>query len=511
MNQTAQNPVLSVSNLCKSFSGKTVVDKVTFDVYAGEIIALVGENGAGKSTLKNMLCGLLKPTSGAIYIDGKQVTDINGFDYGISAVHQELSLFSSLSVAANICINDLPGKATNINWKMVNKIAKEQLEFLGANIDTSVMVDSLGMGEQQLIEIAKALLHSDKLLILDEPTTSLTVSEKEKLFKIMFNLKERGVAIIFISHFMDEILKVSDKFICLRDGQQVGGGYIKDITQKQLEEMMVGRTISESHIDIGVPSKEEKIKVENLSSYEFNNVSFSVKKGEILGISGLIGAGRTELVESIFGVRKSKGKIYIEGNQVKNVNVQVMKNNKISFVTEDRRNNGIFPNRSIRENLSAASIINFVQRKIKKIGFKDETKNALQMKKNFNISIPHIESRITSLSGGNQQKVIIGRWLANDPEIVILDEPTKGVDIGAKFDIHTEIADLAKKGAAVIIVSSDLPELMTLSHRILVMKSGHIVGSVNRNEFDPVKIISLAASSLKKEDVDMKKGVLNVN
>ncbi|SHH70721.1 sugar ABC transporter ATP-binding protein [Clostridium grantii] len=498
MQNSVVEPILSVKNLKKAFSGKTVVDGVSFDLYPGEIIALVGENGAGKSTLKNMLCGLLKPTEGQIFVDGAEIQHINGFEHGISAVHQELSLFQSLSVAANICITQLPGSAGNVDWKKAQRISKEQLDFLGTDIDPNTLVESLSVGKQQIVEIAKALLRSDRLLILDEPTTSLTAPEREKLFTIMRRLKEKGIAILFISHFMDEILSMSDKYIVLRDGKQVGHGNIEDVSRNALEEMMVGRTIGESQVDIGTPREEEAIRVEHLNSYDFHDVSFSVKKGEILGIAGLIGAGRTEVIESIFGVRKSEGNIYINNELVPNVTVAKMKERKVCFVTEDRKANGIFPNRSVRENISAASIIRFIERKVKRLGFKGETLETKKVVAEMNVSIPHIESKITSLSGGNQQKVIIGRWLSTTPEIIILDEPTKGVDIGAKFDIHNMIADFAKKGVAVIIVSSDLPELLTLSHRILVMRTGHIVGEVNKDEFDSVKIISMAASSAYK-------------
>jgi len=495
MEKTQKPPILSVKNLKKAFSGKTVVDGISFDVYPGEIIALVGENGAGKSTTKNMLCGLLEPTEGQIFIDGVESNHINGHHDGISAVHQELSLFQTLSVAANICITQLPGRVTNVNWKEADKIAQEQLNILGVDIDTKAAVESLGAGKQQIVEIAKALLHADKLLILDEPTTSLTAPEREKLFAIMKRLKERGIAIIFISHFMDEVFKVCDKYIVLRDGKQVSQGYIKDVTRMELEEMMVGRTIAESNIDIGIPSSKEAIRVERLSSYDFHDISFSVKKGEILGIAGLMGAGRTEVVESIFGIRKAKGNIYINGEQISPVTISNMKKHKVCYVTEDRRTKGIFSIRSVRENISAADISRFVNRKYKGIGFKGETNKAQEVVENMNISIPHIESKISNLSGGNQQKVLLGRWLSTEPEIIILDEPTKGVDIGAKFDIHNMIADLAKKGCTVIIASSDLPELLDITHRILVMRTGHIVGEFFKEEYDSVKIISLAASS----------------
>ena len=495
MEKTEMDPILSVKNLKKTFGTKTVVDNVSFDVKPGEIIALVGENGAGKSTLKNMLCGLLDPTDGKIFMEGKEIGKNSNEESGISAVHQELSLFQTLSVGANICITKLPGTKMGINMKEIDRIAKEQLDYLGADIDTNVTVDTLGMGKQQMVEIAKALLQADKFLILDEPTTSLTTPEREKLFVLMRKLKERGVAMLFISHFMEEVFEMSDKYVCLRDGKQVGEGYIKDITRQEMEELMVGRTISESVIDIGVPKEEVALKVEKLNSNDFVDISFEVKKGEILGIQGLVGAGRTEVVESIFGMRKFTGEVYVNGDLIKPVTVKKMKALGMCLVTEDRKSNGLFGIRSVRENFSATSMSSFVNRKIKGFGFKGEKQSADLASKNMNVALPHIESRIINLSGGNQQKVIIGKWLAMQPKIVIVDEPTKGVDIGAKFEIHNKIADMAKQGAAVILVSSDLPELLGLSHRILVMRTGHIIGEIHKEEFDSVKIISMAAGS----------------
>ncbi|MDC7226839.1 MAG: sugar ABC transporter ATP-binding protein [Spirochaetales bacterium] len=492
-------PILSIKNLKKTFGQKTVVNDVSFDVFPGEIITLVGENGAGKSTLKNMLCGLLEPTDGEILIDGKAVKNIIPMEHGISAVHQELSLFPSLSVAANICISSLPGRSMNVNWKKAEQIAKKQLDFLGMDIEPKTIVETLGTGKQQIVEIGKALLHSDRLLILDEPTTSLTSPEREKLFCIMDMLRKQGVAIIFISHFMDEVMRMGDKYIVLRDGFQVGTGLIKDIERLKLEELMVGRTIGEMVMELGTPQEEEALRVENLSSYDFADVSFSVKKGEIIGLSGLIGAGRTEVVEAIMGLRPSSGKVFIDGKDMTPVKTREILDSKVAFVTEDRKVSGIFPNRSVRENISAADIRRFLDRKIKGLGFPKEEENTRTVVKERDISIPHIESKITNLSGGNQQKVIIGRWLATQPEIVILDEPTKGVDIGAKSDIHEAVAALARKGVAVILASSDLPELLQLSHRVLVMRTGHVVGEFKRDEFDSVKIISLAASSVHEQ------------
>ncbi len=498
-NSEQKKPILSVRGLKKAFSGKTVVDNVSFDIYPGEIVALCGENGAGKSTFKNMVCGLLKPTAGEIYIDGVKVDKINPAEHGIAAVHQELSLFQSLSIAANMSISNLPGNAANVNWKKADEIARKQLEFMGLDEEPSTLVEKLSTGKRQIVEIGKAILQADKLLILDEPTTSLTAPERQKLFEIMNSLREKGMAMVFISHFMEEVMSMADKYIVLRDGEQVGEGKLADITRGQLEAMMVGREISETQIDIGTPTDVEALRVENLNSPDFVNINFSVKKGEILGISGLVGAGRTEIVEAIFGVTKATGDVYVQGEKVEKVTIPEMMNRKVAMVTEDRRNNGIFGVRSVRENATAAALQNVL--KYKKAGFKFEGENekAETIIKEMKVALPHAEAKIKSLSGGNQQKVMIGRWLETQPDIIILDEPTKGVDIGAKFDIHNMVADLAKKGAAVILVSSDLPELFSLSHRTLVMSNGHMVGEMSRDEFSAVTMISLASKSVHEQ------------
>lgn len=497
MNKKAEGvPILAVKELCKAYSGKAVVDHVSFEIFPGEIVALTGENGAGKSTLKNMICGLTKPTSGEIYIDGTVVEHINPYEHGIAAVHQELALFQSLSVAANISISDLPGNAQWIDWKKADSIARRQLEYMGMDIDPSTPVEQLSAGKQQVVEIAKALLHSNKLLILDEPTTSLTAPEREKLFEIMRKLKANGTAIIFVSHFMDEVMEMSDKYIVLRDGVQVACGDMKDITRSELEALMVGREISQTTIDVGVPQEEEILRVENLNSYDFVDINFALHKGEILGLSGLVGAGRSEIAEAIFGLHKCTGSVYVNGEKVPQITSKEMGKRKIAMVTEDRRKTGIFANRSIRENVTAASITDGMRLKRLCFGFQNETQRAMKIAQEMHVAMPHIEAKIKNLSGGNQQKVMIARWLETHPDIIILDEPTKGVDVGAKLDIHLKIAELARQGVAVLLVSSDLPELFALSHRVLVVSNGRIVGEMQREEFDARTMISLASKSV---------------
>jgi len=488
-------PVLSVRHLKKSFSGKTVVNDLSFDLYPGEALALVGENGAGKSTTKNMLCGLLQPSGGTILIDGQEVEYLDADEQGIAAVHQELSLFGTLTVAENMCIAHLPGRPARVDWPKADRIARDQLSVLGIEIDPAMLVEELGAGKQQIVEIAKALLQASRVLILDEPTTSLTAPEREKLFEIIETLKERGIAIIFISHFMEEIYRVCDTFVTLRDGQQVGSGRLSDVGQPELEAMMVGRAVGHDAHAVAEPSSEEMLRVEELSSEDFHDISFSVRRGEIVGLAGLMGAGRTEVAESIYGLRKTTGRILVKGEAVSAVNVREMKRRRVCYVTEDRRSNGLFLNRPVRENLTAAAITRFVRRMVAGIGFAGERKGAAEVVSTMKIALPHIENQVVELSGGNQQKVLLGRWMATEPEIFLFDEPTKGVDIGAKFEIHRKIVDLAAGGAAVVIASSDLLELLNLSHRILVMRKGRIAGEFDRSDFNSVKIISMAASS----------------
>ena len=487
-------PVLSVRDLSKSYAGKTVVSGVTFTLRPGEALALVGENGAGKSTTKNMLCGLVTPTSGEIMIDNVAVAKIDSAAHGVSAVHQELSLFSSLTVAENICIADLPGSAARIDWAATERIAREQIDFLGIEIDPRALVETLGAGKQQVVEIAKALLHANRVLILDEPTTSLSAVEREKLFGIIDKLKARGLAIVFISHFMEEIYRVCDSFVALRDGRQVGQGRLSEVSQRRLEEMMVGRTLEDSRVDLAAPDTTPALEVRCLSSTDFRDINLTVHKGEILGVAGLMGAGRTEVAEAIFGLRPASGEVRIFGKTVLR-SVAAMMAQGLCYVTENRRSNGLFLNRPVRENLSASDILAFVRRQFRGIGFRGEKAKAERVVEEMNISVPHIENHVSDLSGGNQQKVMLGRWLANGPDILIFDEPTKGVDIGAKFDIHSAIAELARAGKAVLIVSSDLPELLHVTHRMLVMRKGRIVGEFAREEYDSARIISVAASA----------------
>lgn len=491
-----RHPLLKATGLVKVFSGTVAVNGVDIEIDRGQIVAVVGENGAGKSTLKNLLIGLLEPDRGTIELEGKRIANFHAAELGIAAVHQEFSLFPSLSVAENICIVDLPGKRALIDWKETNKVAKEYLDMIGSDLDLDTPVERLSTGEQQLVEIAKALRQATKVLILDEPTTSLTEPERDRLFEIIRRLKDHGLGMVFISHFIEEVYEIADLVVVLRDGHFVGGGKVAEFPRRKLEELMVGRSIEERRVSTGDALDEVVLQVDNLvSGTKVNGVSFSLKRGEVLGLSGLMGAGRTELVESIFGLRPCKGKITVLGKPVEKPHPAEMCKAGVAFVPEDRRRNGLFSIRSLRENLTAATIKTLVQRVIPEVGFRGEQQSARKIADDLHIIHPGLERSIRFLSGGNQQKSLLGRWLAIKPQICILDEPTRGVDIGAKEEIHALIGKLAQQGMAVILVSSELPELMMLSHRILVLRKGKVVAELTRDQFDPRIILKNMASA----------------
>ncbi len=487
-------PLLEVHNISKAFSGIKVIDNVNMKVYPGEIVALLGENGAGKSTLKNVLVGLLEPEEGTIIFKGQERRKMKVGAYKIAAVHQELSVFPSLTVAENICITDLPGSKPMIDWKKCRETANKYLEFIGVQLDLDTPVEILSPGENQLVEIAKSLRQQPDLLILDEPTTSLSHPERQKLFGVMRMLVKQGVGIIFITHFIDEVYEISDKIIVLRNGLHVGGGPTKETPRKVVEQLLVGRSLLERKLEIPAPKKEVALKVSDFNSDRFIDINFEVKQGEILGIAGLMGAGRTEIIESIFGLRKTRGTLECLGKTFTNWNPTMLRNMGVLFVPEDRKTNGIFPQRALRENLTAANLKKLINPVILGIGFRNEKKNAIELAESQRVVFSNIETPITSLSGGNQQKSIIARWLAINPKVCIFDDPTRGVDIGAKEAISAQVAELARNGCAVILVSSDVNELIELSHRILILRKGRIVSELKRSEFDAQKIISIAST-----------------
>lgn len=488
--------LLEVKGLSKEFSGKRVVDQVNFTVAPGEIVAMIGENGAGKSTVKNMLCGLLEPTEGTICFKGRPRKELKAQEYRVAAVHQELSVFQSLSVAENICITDLPGKSCRVRRKDYHQVAGKYLNMLDIKLDLDAPVETLGPGETQLVEIAKALYQSPELLILDEPTASLTTPERARLFEVMRTLKKQNVGMIFVTHFIDEVYEISDKIIVLRNGVHVGGGSTEEIPRGEVEELLVGRAVGEQFFQLAPPGEETTLSVKDFSCDRFTDVNFELKAGEILGIAGLMGAGRTEVAEAIYGLRRlTSGTMELFGKKMSGWTPRTMKNSKVAFISEERKISGIFPYRSIKENLTCVALSQSVDRRIPGLGWRGEEKHARQMADGIALSYGDIELPEVSLSGGNQQKSIIARWMALHPRFCIFDDPTRGVDIGAKEQIAELIVGMAKDGCSVLLISSDVNELMHLCHRVMIMRKGRIVGEMDRSEFEAQEIIAVAATT----------------
>ena len=486
--------ILETKKLSKVFASKKVVSDIDFVLREGEITALLGENGAGKSTFKNMLVGILEPTEGTITFDGKQMHEIKMGKLPIAAVHQELSLFLNLSVAENICIESFPGKKAKINWKACREEAQKYLNIMHVDLDPDAIVGTLGPGEQQLIEIAKAIRMQPRVLILDEPTASLTAPERERLFEVMRTLKQQNIGMIFITHFLDEVYAVCDRVTVLRNSEKVCDDLVANVTKHQIEEHMIGRSIQEASYQLGEIREKVALRVNGLSSECFEGIDLEVHQGEILGIAGLIGAGRTELMESIFGLRKCQGSIELDGKPYKRWTTDELIDSGVVMIPEDRKNCGIFPRRDLKENITAAELQKFVDRKVKNFGFRNERAHAQEAMDRFNVISPGIDAYITELSGGNQQKVIVARWLSHSPKVCMFDDPTRGVDVGSRTEIGQMIVDLAKTGTAVILVSSDLNELVSLAHRIVIMRRGRLVGEVMRKDFNVQNILSVSSS-----------------
>ncbi|BCS80146.1 sugar ABC transporter ATP-binding protein [Anaerocellum diazotrophicum] len=494
--------ILEMNGITKEFPGVKALDNVTLKIKKGTVHALLGENGAGKSTLMKCLFGIYKPDSGEIILDGQHVhinSPIDAIKLGISMIHQELQPVNQRNVMENIWLGRFPrinfGPLKFVNHKRMYEATKELLQRLEIDVDPKSIVGHLSVSKVQLIEIAKAVSYNSKVIVMDEPTSSLTENEVEHLFRIIRDLKAKGVSIIYISHKLEEIFKIADEVTIMRDGKVVGSWPISELTPDMMIANMVGRQMSDRFPQKTNKPSEVILKVENLTSVDpksFKNVSFELRKGEILGIGGLVGAQRTELIEAIFGLRSVKeGKIFIKGKEVIIRNPQDAIKNKIALLTEDRKLTGIIPELNILENTTLASIRKYLNG----FGLLNDKKRLLDTQ-NFigilRIKTPSYKAQIKNLSGGNQQKVLIARWLLTEPEILLLDEPTRGIDVGAKFEIYNLINQLATEGKSIIMISSEMPELLGMSDRILVMCEGRVSGILERNEATEEEIMKLA-------------------
>lgn len=496
-----------MTGISKSFGVVSVLKDVNLKVKHGEIHALLGENGAGKSTLIKILSGVHQKDNGRVLLNGKEIRPRNTHDgqvLGISVVYQELSLVNDLSVAENIYLHKLGASKFWMNWKKITQDAKNLLDSLGFDIDPSSKVRDLSIVQKQVVEIAKALSEDTKVLILDEPTTVFDPTDAQKLFDNLLRLKNEGMSIVYISHHLEEIFKIADSITVLRDGVDTGSMATKDIDVDSVIKLMIGRELKDLY-----PKRDTKIgdkpifEVQNLTAKNtiVNDVSFSVKPGEVLGIAGLGGSGRTETAKLIFGADKKKsGKLILEGKEIKTKTPAQAVNIGLGFVSEDRKEEGVFLSLSIRKNISVTNF-NSISNKLGFIDAKKEYDIAFDLMNKLNVKSPSSDVEVKNLSGGNQQKVVLAKWLSIDSKVIIIDEPTRGVDVGAKVEIYNLINEVAKKGVGIIVISSDMPEIMGISDRILVMHKGSIYGELPKEKFSEENILRYSIGKPLKKTV----------
>lgn len=490
--------LLQMTDICKEFPGVKALDHVSLTVKRGTVHALMGENGAGKSTLMKCLFGMYTKNSGQIFLEGKEInfkSSKEALENGVAMVHQELNQALKRNVMDNLWLGRYPKIAgVMVNEKKIYEDTKAVFQELGIDVDPRRIMSTMPVSQRQMVEIAKAVSYNSKVIVFDEPTSSLTEQEVEHLFKIINMLRDRGCGIIYISHKMAEILRISDEVTIMRDGQYVATRPAKELTTEEIIRLMVGRELTNQFPPKTNTPGEVALEVEGLTAQysHLKDVSFNVKKGEIVGLAGLDGSGRTETLENIFGIAtRHAGTIKLHGKEVKNRNARESIKNGFAMLTEERRATGIFGILNIREN----TVISSLKRHKKLFWLQEKT-----MREDTQWSIdamhtktPTQETKIRSLSGGNQQKVILGRWLLTEPEVLLLDEPTRGIDVGAKYEIYQLIIDLANKGKCVIVVSSEMPELLGICDRILVMSGGRLAGEVDAKEATQEQIMTYAA------------------
>ena len=494
-----QPALLEMRNITKEFPGVKALDGVSLTVRPGTVHALMGENGAGKSTLMKCLFGIYAKDGGTIILDGKEVdfkSSKEALENGVAMVHQELNQALTRSVMDNLWLGRYPKVAgIMVSEAAMRKRTREVFGELDVHVDPKAIMSTLPVSQRQMVEIAKAVSYNAKVIVFDEPTSSLTEAEVEHLFRIINMLKERGCGIIYISHKMDEILRISDDVTVMRDGQWVATRQAKDLTMNEIIKLMVGRELTNRFPPKDNVPGDVILDVEHLSGKytRLKDASFQLRKGEVLGIAGLDGSGRTEVLENLFGaMTKEGGMIRLHGKEIKNSSPREAIKNGFALLTEERRATGIFGIRDIKENTVISNLSSYLMGSLclseKKM--KQDTDWAIQA---MHIKTPSQTTQIRSLSGGNQQKVIIGRWLLTKPEILLLDEPTRGIDVGAKYEIYQLILDLAKEGKGVIMVSSEMPELLGICDRILVMSGGILAGEVDARNTSQEEILTLAA------------------
>ncbi|HOW07500.1 MAG TPA: sugar ABC transporter ATP-binding protein [Flexilinea sp.] len=506
------NYLLRMVNIDKSFPGVQALKGVNLNVGYGEVHALVGENGAGKSTLMKCLIGIYSPNGGEIYFDGKKIenyTTAQALQMGISMIHQELSPILYRPIMENLWLGREPiNKFGFVDHKQMYKQSLDVLKEIELDEDPRTLMANLTVAKMQMVEIAKAISYNAKLIIMDEPSSALTEHEEEQLFKIIRKLKESGTSVIYISHRLSEIISIADKVTVMRDGRDVGTENIENISLDQIITMMIGRTMDEMYPKLKVNIGEPILQVKNLSHRKyFKNVSFEVRRGEIFGIAGLIGAGRTEVIETIFGIRpKSEGEILINGKLVEINSPRDAIANRMGFLTEDRRATGIFSVLGVDVNMAIPNYDRFVT----KFGFVNEravSESCMKFVNEIQIKTPSLTQKIQNLSGGNQQKVLMARWLMTEPDILFLDEPTRGIDVGAKAEIYKLITMLAAEGKCIVMVSSELPEILGMSDRIMVMHEGRVTAILDNGPDITQEVIMRYATGTENDFKEEYRGI----
>jgi len=496
-----EQPLLDVRDVSKRFPGVQALDKAHLDVNRGEVLALVGENGAGKSTLMKILSGVLQPDSGTILMNGQEVVPRDPVhardDLGISIIYQELNLASNLSVAENVYLGRFPSQHGFVQFKLLYRQAEEFLDALGADLDPRAPVARLSVAQRQMVGVAKAISYQCKLLIMDEPTSALTTRETEILFGLTRGLRDRGVGVIFITHRLDEVFEIADRVSIMRDGKTVGTLPIGVADRATVVRMMVGRDLSEMYAAKESAIGDSLLEVRHLSIPNLlEDVSFELHQGEIVGLFGLLGAGRTDLAQALFGVGPTPGgEVQIAGCPVTIRSPADATKMGLGYVPEDRKLQGLISLMSVRENVTL-TVLRGLSRATTMVRVSEERQLADHFIQSLDIRTPSREQRVNNLSGGNQQKVVVAKWLASNPRVLILDEPTRGIDVGAKAEIHAIMARLAEQGVGILMISSELPEVLGMSDRILVMHEGRIIGEFSRKEATKERIMLAATGTV---------------
>jgi len=479
-------PILSASNISKSFIGVRALNNIDITINAGEIHCLAGENGCGKSTLVKCISGVYTPDEGTIQIEGQtcgSMTPIEAMNHGIQVIYQDLSLFQHMTVAENIAISKLKFENTKIiNWKTIKAIAKEQLDKIGVTMDLDETVGEISMANKQMVAICRALAQNAKILFMDEPTTALTKTEVSHLMKVMLELKKKGLAIVFISHKLDEVFEVADKITIFRNGNKIGDFNSRDLDEKSLSYYMTGREIEYPRYHRTYKDNTPILSVEHLTRKgQYEDMSLTVRPGDIIGLTGLLGSGRTELAMSLFGLNKTQaGVIKVNGKEVDINSPMVAKKYGIALLPEDRSREGLFIERKIKENISAPIIDTICKKGI--VNRKKENEIAEKYVEELKVRTPSIETVVGTLSGGNQQKVVISKWIATSPKVFIMDTPTVGIDIGSKAEIYEQIHKFADEGMAIILISDEIQEVMANCNRVLVMAHGKCVVELSEED-----------------------------